>query len=114
MTTAGSPTTEAQVTGTERGVTRYPRYDAAELGFENYWYPVMFSRTLRKRPIGLTLFGERIMFFRDRGPRLLHCTTAARIVGLSCPSDVRSFPAVFRAAITAGPTTSPRACSSRR
>ena len=56
-----------QVTGTRAGVTRYPRYDAAILGFENYWYPVMFSRSLRRRPVALTLFGERIMFFRDRG-----------------------------------------------
>ena len=56
-----------QVTGTRAGVTRYPRYDAAVLGFENYWYPVMFSRSLRRRPVALTLFGERIMFFRDRG-----------------------------------------------
>lgn len=113
MTTAGSPTTEAQVTGTERGVTRYPRYDAAELGFENYWYPVMFSRTLRKRPIGLTLFGERIMFFRDRGRAYaLHDRCPHRGIKLSIGRQ--EFPGSFRAAITAGPTTSPRACSSRR
>ena len=62
MTALENTTQAAQVTGTRAGVTRYPRYDAAELGFENYWYPVMFSRTLRKRPIALTLFGEHIMF----------------------------------------------------
>src|SRR5262245_18960295 len=50
-----------QVTGLKRGTTRYPRYDAAALGFANYWYPVMTSRQLRERkPKPLTLFGERI------------------------------------------------------
>ena len=67
MTALENTTQATQVTGTRAGVTRYPPYDAAELGFENYWYPVMFSRTLRKRPIALTLFGEHIMFYRDRG-----------------------------------------------
>ena len=57
---------QTQVTGTRAGTTRYPRYDAAVLGLENYWYPIMFSGALRARPIALTLFGERIMFFRDR------------------------------------------------
>ncbi len=56
-----------QVTGLKRGVTRYPRYDAAALGFENYWYPIMKSRRLGRKPVALTLFGERIMFYRDRG-----------------------------------------------
>ena len=39
MTASESINQSTQVTGTRLGVTRYPRYDAAELGFENYWYP---------------------------------------------------------------------------
>jgi phenylpropionate dioxygenase-like ring-hydroxylating dioxygenase large terminal subunit len=57
-----------QVTGLKPGTTRYPRYDAAALGFEKYWYPVMLSRQLKEgKPAALTLFGQRIMFYRDRG-----------------------------------------------
>ena len=53
-----------QVTGTRAGVTHYPRYDTAVLGFRNYWYPVMFSKDLGRRPVGLRLLGERIVFCR--------------------------------------------------
>src|SRR5262249_60329296 len=57
-----------QVTGLKRGTTRYPRYDAAALGFEKYWYPVMTSRQLKEgKPRALTRFGERIMFYPDQG-----------------------------------------------
>ena len=57
-----------QVTGFKLGTSRYPRYDAASLGFENYWYPVMRSRQLKegKRRI-LTLFGQPLMFLRHKG-----------------------------------------------
>ncbi|WJR76882.1 Rieske 2Fe-2S domain-containing protein [Bradyrhizobium sp. NP1] len=57
-----------QVTGLQRGKTRFPRYDEAAVGFENYWYPVMRSKDLKDgKPQALTLFGERIMFYRDQG-----------------------------------------------
>jgi phenylpropionate dioxygenase-like ring-hydroxylating dioxygenase large terminal subunit len=46
---------------------QYPRYSAAELGFRNYWYPVLFARELRERPVAITLCGEKIALFRDRG-----------------------------------------------
>lgn len=45
----------------------WPRYDAARTGLRNYWYPVMWSRQLRHRPIAIQLCGEPIMLFRDRG-----------------------------------------------
>lgn len=54
-----------QITGFRPGVTRFPRYDAAVLGFDNYWYPVMFSSQLGRKPMKLRLFGEDVMFFRD-------------------------------------------------
>ena len=56
-----------QITGMRPGTTRFPRYDSAVLGFENYWYPVMFSRRLGHTPVKLRLFGEDIMFVRDGG-----------------------------------------------
>jgi phenylpropionate dioxygenase-like ring-hydroxylating dioxygenase large terminal subunit len=45
----------------------WPRYDAAALGFRNYWYPVLFSRQLGRKPRALTLCGERIVLVRDGG-----------------------------------------------
>jgi len=54
-----------QITGVRRGVTRYPRYDGAALGFEGYWYPVMFARDLGEKPTALRLFGDDIMFIRE-------------------------------------------------
>lgn len=83
-----------QVTGTRAGATRYPRYDSAVLGFGNYWYPVMFSRSLRRRPVALTLFGARIMFFRDRGRAFaLHDRCPHRGIRLSVGRQ--EFPGTF-------------------
>jgi nitrite reductase/ring-hydroxylating ferredoxin subunit len=44
----------------------WPRYEAAATGFRNYWYPVMWSRDLR-RPTQVTLLGNRIMLHRSQG-----------------------------------------------
>jgi nitrite reductase/ring-hydroxylating ferredoxin subunit len=44
----------------------WPRYDAAVLGFENYWYPVMWSADL-ERPKSVTLLGRKIMLHRSGG-----------------------------------------------
>ncbi len=46
---------------------RWPRYEAASLGFRHYWYPVLESRRLRKRPRAVTLLAEKIVLVRDRG-----------------------------------------------
>jgi len=56
-----------QVTGVREGVTRFPRYDAAVLGFEGYWYPVMLSLSLTAKPLAVRLFGRDIMFMRTGG-----------------------------------------------
>jgi phenylpropionate dioxygenase-like ring-hydroxylating dioxygenase large terminal subunit len=56
-----------QVTGMKRGVTRSPRYDAAALGYEDYWYPVLTSGDLGHKTVALVLFGQKIMFYRDGG-----------------------------------------------
>jgi phenylpropionate dioxygenase-like ring-hydroxylating dioxygenase large terminal subunit len=45
----------------------WPRYNEAVLGFRNYWYPVMFSHSLRRKPKAVTICGEKIALFR--GPR---------------------------------------------
>src|SRR5438132_4389986 len=69
----------------------WPRYDAAVLGFRNYWYPVLLSRQVRGRPRAITVCGERIVLVRDRG-RLyaLHDRCPHRGVPLS--AGRREFP----------------------
>ena len=49
----------------EKQTSHYPRYEAAVLGFQNYWYPAIFSRKLRKKPISVTLLGHKIVLVRD-------------------------------------------------
>ncbi|MBM3941220.1 MAG: hypothetical protein FJ318_10175, partial [SAR202 cluster bacterium] len=44
------------------GLAFGPTYEQAALGLPNYWYPVMFSVTLGKRPRPFTLLGQHIVF----------------------------------------------------
>lgn len=64
--TSPSPLSDTQVTGIKRGTTRFPYYDAAVLGAPGYWYPVMLSRQLGHEPVAMKLFGEDIVFFREK------------------------------------------------
>ena len=43
----------------------WPAYEAAELGLRNYWYPVMLSASIGKKPVSRKLLGEQIVFVRD-------------------------------------------------
>ena len=47
----------------------WPRYQEAELGFREYWYPVIWSRKVRegKHPIQVKLLGQKIMLRREGG-----------------------------------------------
>ena len=47
--------------------SRWPRYEAAVLGFRHYWYPVLESRKLGRRPRTITVLGEKIVLVRDNG-----------------------------------------------
>lgn len=47
--------------------SRWPRYEAATLGFRHYWYPVLESRKLRKSPVAVKLCGEKIVLARGNG-----------------------------------------------
>jgi phenylpropionate dioxygenase-like ring-hydroxylating dioxygenase large terminal subunit len=46
---------------------RWPRYEAASRGFPHYWYPVLESRHLRRKPKQVEVLGERIALVRDSG-----------------------------------------------
>jgi phenylpropionate dioxygenase-like ring-hydroxylating dioxygenase large terminal subunit len=43
----------------------FRRYDAAINGFAGYWYPVAFSRDVGRRPIPITLLGQKLALIRD-------------------------------------------------
>ncbi|MBI3077144.1 MAG: Rieske 2Fe-2S domain-containing protein [Deltaproteobacteria bacterium] len=48
-------------------VSSWPHYEALEMGLKNYWYPILCSRSLRRNPVSLRLFGERVVLIRDQG-----------------------------------------------
>ncbi len=58
---------ERQSASNELVWNAWPRYSAAGLGFRNYWYPAMPSRSLGKTPRPITLCGERIALVRNQG-----------------------------------------------
>ncbi|MEA2980860.1 MAG: hypothetical protein QOF09_2683 [Alphaproteobacteria bacterium] len=58
---------EAQAATQESSARRWPRYEAADAGLRNYWYPVMLSRTLKQKPQAVKLLGEKVVLVRDGG-----------------------------------------------
>lgn len=44
----------------------YRRYDIPELGFENYWYPILTNGELGAKPKPVKLLGKDIVLFRDK------------------------------------------------
>jgi phenylpropionate dioxygenase-like ring-hydroxylating dioxygenase large terminal subunit len=56
-----------QATMRQRDLSVWPRYDAATLGFRNYWYPLTWARRVGSRPRSLRLLGEPIMLRREAG-----------------------------------------------
>jgi phenylpropionate dioxygenase-like ring-hydroxylating dioxygenase large terminal subunit len=58
---------DTDLTNPDEQVSRFPKYDTAVSGFQNYWYPVMFSRKLRRKPVPFTLLGRKIVLVRDQG-----------------------------------------------
>jgi len=43
----------------------WPAYEAASLGFRNYWYPVQWAEQVGRKPVPIQLLGERIVLVRD-------------------------------------------------
>jgi len=68
VATAVEPEMENELSASlEAPAGAWPRYAAAALGFRNYWYPVMFARSLRNKPRILTLCGEKLVLVRLAG-----------------------------------------------
>ncbi|WP_236787857.1 Rieske 2Fe-2S domain-containing protein [Amycolatopsis sp. GM8] len=43
----------------------WPTYDAAALGFRNFWYPTLWAHQVGTKPVPVTVLGERIVLVRD-------------------------------------------------
>lgn len=65
--------------------SQWPIYNAATLGFRNYWYPVVWEREVTEKPLPVTLLGEKIALVR-KGDTVyaLHDRCPHRGVPLSC------------------------------
>src|SRR5437588_3841504 len=61
----GAHVEDAQSASGEHTLGPWVRYNEAAVGFRNYWYPVMLSRSLGRKPVPMTLLGEQIVFFRN-------------------------------------------------
>lgn len=61
-------TSRRRPTSSEHGNdwSSWPRYDDAELGFRDYWYPVMWAEQVGKKPVPVELLGERIVLVREK------------------------------------------------
>ena len=75
----------------------WPRYEAADLGLRNYWYPVAWSKTLKeKKPEAVRILGEDIMLLRADGKvSALHDRCPHRGVRLSHPMATQEFPGTW-------------------
>lgn len=45
----------------------WPTYDNAVLGLRNFWYPVLWSRALGRKPVSVQFLGVPVMLCRDGG-----------------------------------------------
>jgi phenylpropionate dioxygenase-like ring-hydroxylating dioxygenase large terminal subunit len=74
----------------------WPKYEAAVLGFREYWYPVTWSRKVGRKPIQVTVLGEQIMLIREAGVvRALHDRCPHRGVPLSHEMSSQEFPGTW-------------------
>jgi phenylpropionate dioxygenase-like ring-hydroxylating dioxygenase large terminal subunit len=74
--------------------TAWPTYDAAALGFRNWWYPVQWSSQVGEKPQQVELCGEKVAIVRD-GDKVfaLHDRCPHRGVPLS--QGTKEFPATM-------------------
>jgi phenylpropionate dioxygenase-like ring-hydroxylating dioxygenase large terminal subunit len=74
-----------------RDWSAWPKYDAAVLGFTNWWYPVAWSNQVASSPVGVTVCGQKIVLVRDEARvHALHDRCVHRGVPLSL--GAREFP----------------------
>lgn len=68
-----------------RGWEVWPAYEAAASGLQNYWYPVLWARSVKKKPVAVRLCGKNLMVQRDEDGvvRALHDRCVHRGVKIS-------------------------------
>ncbi|MBT4164414.1 MAG: aromatic ring-hydroxylating dioxygenase subunit alpha, partial [Porticoccaceae bacterium] len=44
----------------------WPDYEAAEAGLHDYWYPVLWGRKVKKKPVAVRLCGKNLFVMRDQ------------------------------------------------
>jgi phenylpropionate dioxygenase-like ring-hydroxylating dioxygenase large terminal subunit len=72
----------------------WPNYDAAALGFRNWWYPVQWSNQVTSSPSQTVVCGEKVVLVRDAGiVHALHDRCPHRGVPLS--QGTQEFPATI-------------------
>lgn len=67
MASPGSAQEERYSASGDHAYKRWPRYRAASEGLQNYWYPVAFSRSVGRKPVPVTISGERLFLIRHDG-----------------------------------------------
>jgi phenylpropionate dioxygenase-like ring-hydroxylating dioxygenase large terminal subunit len=53
--------------GEDPGELPYRRFGIPKLGFENYWYPIVTAREVKRKPRAVRLLGRDIVLYRDNG-----------------------------------------------
>jgi phenylpropionate dioxygenase-like ring-hydroxylating dioxygenase large terminal subunit len=91
------PGTSGALSVGRRDWATWPKYEAAVLGFKNYWYPVTWSRHVKERkPLAVTVGGENVMLIREKGVvRALHDRCPHRGVPLSHPMSSQEWPGTW-------------------
>ena len=69
----------------------WPAYEAAPLGFREYWYPLTWSSRIGNQPVRATLLGEDLVIAREGGRRGLG--GAIRVMR---EADERTYPVAVR------------------
>jgi phenylpropionate dioxygenase-like ring-hydroxylating dioxygenase large terminal subunit len=87
------PQERAQALGQGRlDWSTWPRYEAAALGFREYWYPLAWSRQVGRRPIRATLLGEELVLERDAAGAV----TATSVAAATADRHARTYPVAER------------------
>jgi phenylpropionate dioxygenase-like ring-hydroxylating dioxygenase large terminal subunit len=74
----------------------WPRYEQAVVGFRGYWYPVIKSHDVGRKPVAVQVLGEKIMLKREHGRVFaLHDRCPHRGVPLSHPMGTQEFPGTW-------------------
>ncbi len=67
MASGGSAQEARYSASGDHAYKRWPRYRDASEGLRNYWYPVAFSKSVRRKPVPVTICGERLFLIRHKG-----------------------------------------------